>query len=97
MRTIYEVIKRPIISEKSTVLADALRTYAFEVNSKANKQEIRNAVRKLFKVDVEDVRTMVVHGKIKRFGRFVSKRPNWKKALVTVKEGQKIEFFQGNG
>lgn len=95
MRTQYEVIKRPIVSEKSTVQNEMLRTYAFEVAPASNKQEIREAVEKLFKVKVDTVRTMVVHGKYKRTGRFVSKRTNWKKALVTLKEGQKIEFFQG--
>lgn len=95
MRTTFEVIKKPIISEKSTVQNELLNTYAFQVAPKSNKQEIREAVEKLFKVKVESVRTMIVHGKYKRTGRFVSKRTNWKKALVTLKEGQKIEFFQG--
>lgn len=95
MRTQYEVIKRPIVSEKSTVQNEMFRTYAFEVAPTSNKQEIREAVEKLFKVKVDTVRTMVVHGKYKRTGRFIAKRTNWKKALVTLKEGQKIEFFQG--
>jgi large subunit ribosomal protein L23 len=95
MRSFYEVIKRPIISEKSTVLAEMARTYVFEVDSASNKQEVRQAVETLFKVKVEDVRTMIVHGKYKRSGRFMKKKSNWKKALVTLKEGQKIEFFQG--
>lgn len=94
-KTVFEVIKRPIISEKSTAQNELLRTYAFRVSSEANKQQIREAIEKLFKVKVDDVRTMVVHGKYKRSGRFVSKQTNWKKALVTLKEGQKIEFFQG--
>ncbi len=95
MRTTFEVIKKPIISEKSTVQNELLRTYAFQVAPMSNKQEIREAVEMLFKVKVDRVRTMVIHGKYKRAGRFVSKRANWKKALVTLKEGQKIEFFQG--
>ena len=95
MRTPFEVIKKPIISEKSTVQNEMFRTYAFKVAPSANKQEIREAVETIFKVKVDDVRTMMVHGKYKRAGRFVSKRTNWKKALVTLKEGQKIEFFQG--
>lgn len=94
-KTMFEVIKRPIISEKGTTLNEMFRTYAFEVAPSSNKQEIREAVEKIFKVKVDQVRTMVVHGKYKRSGRFVSKRSNWKKALVTLKEGQKIEFFQG--
>ncbi|MBI3542504.1 MAG: 50S ribosomal protein L23 [Deltaproteobacteria bacterium] len=95
MKSVFEVITRPIISEKSTVQNELLRTYAFQVAPAANKQEIREAIEGLFKVKVEKVRTMLVHGKYKRSGRFVSKRNNWKKALVTLKEGQKIEFFQG--
>lgn len=94
MRSVYEVIKRPIISEKSTALAEVAGKYAFEVATQANKQEIRDAVQRLFNVKVREVRTMVVHGKVKRTGRFEGKRPNWKKALVTLAEGQKIEFFQ---
>lgn len=94
MRTLYEVIRRPIVSEKSTALAEVAGCYAFEVAVKANKQEIKDAVQKLFQVEVSRVRTMIVHGKVKRVGRFETKRANWKKALVTVAEGQKIEFFQ---
>jgi large subunit ribosomal protein L23 len=94
MRSVYDVIRRPIISEKSTALAEVGNRYAFEVASQANKQEIRDAVQQLFKVKVREVRTLVMHGKLKRFGRFQQKKPNWKKALVTLAEGQKIDFFQ---
>lgn len=94
MRTLYEVIKRPIISEKSTALAEIAGKYAFEVAPRANKQEIRDAVERLFNVRVSSVRTMVMHGKKKRVGRFETKRANWKKAFVTLAEGQKIDFFQ---
>jgi len=94
MRTIYEVIRRPIISEKSTALAEVANRYAFEVAMQANKQEIRDAVSRLFKVDVKAVRTMVMHGKVKRTAKGMIKRANWKKALVTLADGQKIEFFQ---
>jgi large subunit ribosomal protein L23 len=94
MRSVYDVIKRPIISEKSTALAEVGGRYAFEVDSKANKQEIRDAVQRLFNVKVRAVHTLVMHGKVKRVGRFEVKRANWKKALVTLGEGQKIEFFQ---
>ena len=95
MKNFYEVVKRPIISEKSTAQNELLKTYAFEVALASNKQEIRQAIEKLFKVKVDGVRTMVMHGKYKRAGRFISKQANWKKALITLKEGQKIEFFQG--
>jgi large subunit ribosomal protein L23 len=94
MRSVYDVIKRPIISEKSTALAEVGNRYAFEVATQANKQEIRDAVQRLFNVKVREVRTLVMHGKLKRTGRFQQKRPNWKKALVTLAEGQKIDFFQ---
>jgi len=94
MRTLTEVIRRPIISEKSTAHAEVAGRYAFEVSVKANKQEIKDAVQALFNVKVCDVRTMIVHGKVKRVGRFETKKSNWKKALVTLAEGQKIDFFQ---
>ena len=94
MRSVYDVIRRPIISEKSTALAEVGNRYAFEVATQANKQEIREAVQRLFSVKVLKVHTLVMHGKVKRVGRFETKRPNWKKALVTLAEGQKIDFFQ---
>jgi large subunit ribosomal protein L23 len=94
MRSVYDVIRRPIISEKSTALAEVGNRYAFEVATQANKQEIRDAVQRLFSVKVLKVHTMNMHGKVKRVGRFETKRPNWKKALVTLAEGQKIDFFQ---
>lgn len=94
MRSVYEVIRRPIISEKSMALAEVGNRYVFEVASQANKQEISSAVKQLFGVNVTRVRTMVVHGKVKRVGRFETKRSNWKKAVVTLAEGQKIEFFE---
>lgn len=94
MRTVYEVIKRPIISEKSTALAEVAGKYAFEVAVQANKHEIKDAVQRLFNVKVSAVRTLVMHGKVKRVGRFETKRSNWKKAFVTLAEGQKIDFFQ---
>jgi large subunit ribosomal protein L23 len=93
MKSVYDVVKRPIISEKSTALAEVGNRYAFEVAPSANKQEIRDAVQRLFNVKVREVRTMVMHGKVKRVGRFETKRSNWKKAIVTVGEGQKIDFF----
>ncbi|MGK5082806.1 50S ribosomal protein L23 [Bdellovibrionota bacterium FG-1] len=94
MRNVYDVIQRPIISEKSTALAEVGNRYAFQVATQANKQEIRDAVQRLFNVKVRKVHTMLVHGKVKRVGRFETKRPNWKKAFVTLAEGQKIDFFQ---
>ena len=94
MNRIYEVIRRPVVSEKSTALAEVAGRYVFEVDLDANKHEIRDAVQKLFKVDVRKVNTAIAHGKYKRFGRTYSKRPNWKKAIVTLEPGQKIPFFE---
>jgi len=94
MRSVYDVIKRPIISEKSTALAEVGNRYVFEVAPQANKQEIKDAVQQLFSVKVNAVHTMIMHGKMKRVGKFETKRANWKKALVTLAEGQKIDFFQ---
>jgi large subunit ribosomal protein L23 len=94
MRTIYDVIKRPLISEKSAALAELGGKYSFEVIREANKNEIRDAVQKIFNVKVREVRTLILHGKTKRVGRFEVKRPNWKKAIVTLAAGQKIEFHQ---
>ena len=94
MKSIYDVIKRPVISEKSTALAEVAGRYVFEVAPLASKPVIRDAVQKLFGVKVTEVRTMVMHGKIKRRGKFEVKKTNWKKAIVTLQEGQKIEFFE---
>ncbi|MGE0614095.1 MAG: 50S ribosomal protein L23 [Bacteriovoracia bacterium] len=93
MRTIYEVIQKPVISEKSTALAEVGNRYVFRVATAANKHEIKDAVQKLFKVRVRRVHTMTMHGKAKMVGRFATKRSNWKKAIVTLDEGQKIDFF----
>lgn len=94
MRTVCNVIKRPVISEKSTALAELAGKYVFEVAKEVNKNEIRDAVQQLFKVKVRKVQTLMMHGKVKRVGRFEVKKSNWKKAIVTLVEGQKIEFFQ---
>ena len=94
MKNAYEVIKRPVISEKSTALSEVGGRYVFEVAPQANKDQIRDAVEKLFKVDVTAVRTMMVHGKMKRRTKSMVKKTNWKKAIVTLREGQKIELFQ---
>lgn len=108
MRTAEHIIIRPLLTEKTNRLKETGGSgveavdpesvspqVAFEVAADANKIEIRNAVQKLWKVDVVDVRTMVVQGKLKRVGRFQGKRSNWKKAVVTLAPGQNIEFFEG--
>ena len=75
-------------------MSELARQYSFEVAVQANKEEIKDAIQRLFTVKVSRVRTMTMHGKMKRVGRFETKRSNWKKALVTLVEGQKIDFFQ---
>lgn len=91
---IFSVIKKPIISEKSTALAEVANRYVFKVDQSASKTEIKQAIEQLFKVKVKAVNTMLMHGKNKRVGRFEVKRSNWKKAIITLQAGQKIELFQ---
>jgi large subunit ribosomal protein L23 len=108
MREPQTIIKRPLLTEKSARLRetggggkraaegeDYAQQVVFEVARDANKIEIRHAVQSLFKVSVTDVRTLVVRGKLKRIGRFSGRRPAWKKAFVTLKPGDNIEFFEG--
>ncbi len=93
---IQEVIRRPLITEKSTLLKDEHNTFAFEVDTRANKIDVKRAVEAQFKVKVADVRVSSVHGKVRRQGRHVGRRPDWKKAYVRLAEGEKtIEFFEG--
>jgi len=94
MRDPRKVIKRPIITERSTILQGRGNQYVFEVDRGANKIEIAYAVKKLFDVTVREVRTLNVKGKPKRLGAFAGRRPGWKKAIVTLKEGDYIEVFE---
>lgn len=91
---IYDVIQKPLISEKTQVEKESKGIVAFQVHRDANKLEIKNAVEALFKVEVADVNTVNVAGKMKRFGRHYGKRSNWKKAYVTLKEGSSVDFFE---
>ncbi len=95
MKEAYHIIRRPLITEKSTQQKEAGRQYVFEVDRDANKIEIQSAVERLFKVKVLQVRTSNVLGKVKRLGRRYGKRADWKKAIVTLKEGDRIDFFEG--
>ena len=89
-----QVIRRPIIlTEKANLLREKRNQVVFEVTRDANKIQIKDAVQKLFKVTVTDVNTMVMRGKDRRMGRGYSKTQNWKKAIVTLKEGDSIDFF----
>ena len=93
---IEDVIRRPLITEKSTELRDERNIVAFVVHRDANKIEVKKAVESRFGVKVAEVRVANVHGKVRRRGRFVGKRPDWKKAYVRLAEGEKpIEFFEG--
>jgi large subunit ribosomal protein L23 len=95
MRNIHQVIVRPLITEKSTDQLDRQHAYTFVVDRNANKIEICQAVETLFKVKVKDVRTMQYRGKERRVGRHVGRRAAWKKAVVTLREGDTIEIFEG--
>ena len=90
-KNIYSVIRRPIISEKSITLRENLNQVTFEVDRGANKLEIHQAVEALLEAKVSSVNTMIVRGKAKRMGRFSGRRSNWKKAIVTLIEGETIE------
>jgi len=91
---IYEVLRRPLITEKATLLQQENK-YAFEVAGKATKCQIKEAVEKAFKVKVVKVNVMTVSGKTRRMGRREIKTSSWKKALVTLETGNKIAFFEG--
>jgi large subunit ribosomal protein L23 len=95
MKEVQKIIRRPLVTEKSTRQKEEGRQYAFEVDPDANKIEIQHAVEHLFKVKVLQVRTSNALGKLKRVGRKFGKRPDWKKAIVTLKEGDRIDFFEG--
>jgi large subunit ribosomal protein L23 len=95
MKEPQKIIRRPLVTEKSTQQKEANNQYVFEVRRDANKIEIQSAIENLFKVKVTQVRTTNVLGKVKRLGRKYGKRPDWKKAIVTLKEGSRIEFFEG--
>jgi large subunit ribosomal protein L23 len=91
-----EIIRRPIITEKTTVIREDGRTLVFQVAREANKIDVRRAVETLFGSKVESVRTSVAHGKVKRQGKYVGRRSDWKKAYVKLREGEKLpEFLQG--
>ena len=95
MKSPYDIIKASLITEKSTILKEKENKYAFLVNSRANKDEIKRAVEEIFKVKVIRVNTSYLRGKIKRVGRHSGKTPDIKKAILTLKEGEKIEIFEG--
>jgi large subunit ribosomal protein L23 len=88
------LIKRPIVTEKTTKLMEQNK-YCFVVDPKANKTQIKHAVEEIFKVKVKAVNTLNLLGKVKRMGRYEGRRPSWKRAIVTLEKGSRIEFFEG--
>jgi large subunit ribosomal protein L23 len=96
MIKITDIIRRPLITEKTTVIREDGRTLVFQVALGANKIDIKRAVEQLFSIKVQSVRTSLAHGKVKRQGRFEGRRSDWKKAYVTLREGEQLpEFLQG--
>jgi large subunit ribosomal protein L23 len=91
----FDIIKRPLDTEKLDRMRDRENKFAFEIDIKANKTEIKQAIEALFKVKVVTIKTAIVRGKFRRIGRNEGRRPNWKKAIVTLKEGDAISLFEG--
>ena len=91
----YGIIMRPLITEKAQTMAAHQNKYAFEVDKRANKMQIKDAVEVAFSVKVKEVNTAVIKGKRRRYGRSLTKQPDWKKAVVTLAPGEKIELFEG--
>lgn len=95
MKNVHQVLIGPMLTEKGTVLKETENKVLFKVAKVANKVEIKNAVEVIFKVKVDRVTTMNVMGKKKRMGKYEGKRPDWKKAIVKLKEGEKLDFLEG--
>jgi len=90
-----EILVKPLITEKVSEISDKFNRYAFVVNLKANKNQVRDAIEKLYDVKVLNVKTSILPGKLKKVGRTVKKTSKTKKAIIQLKDGQKIEFFKG--
>src|SRR4029077_18889497 len=95
MPELHDAIVRPVVTEKSSAAYGARKEYAFRVHSDATKPQIKAAIETLFKVSVTGVRTMIMRAKRRTYGRYAGRRPSWKKAIVTLKEGDAIEVFEG--
>lgn len=91
----YDIIIRPVVTEKTSIQKEDYNQVSFEVDRRANRVEIRRAIEQIFNVRVDDVKTMQVKGKVKRRGRIVGKRKDWKKAIVKLMPGERIDFFEG--
>ena len=92
---VYQIIKKPHITERTNVLKSQENKYVFVVDMRANKSEIKKAVEELFKVSVTKVNTMIMHGKKRRMGKHEGMRSDWKKAIVKLMPGERIDFFEG--
>jgi large subunit ribosomal protein L23 len=95
VKTAREIVLRPLLTEKGNQLKSASNQYLFQVDKAANKIQIKKAVEEIWNVRVTDVRTICIRGKKKRMGRFEGRRPDWKKAVVTLRQGETIELFEG--
>ncbi len=95
MKSIYTVIKRPLFTEKGAMLKEGENKVLVEVAIGANKLDIKKAVEKIFKVKVEKVATVTTEGKWKKYGKSIGKRPDRKKAIITLKKGEKLDFIEG--
>ncbi len=95
MNTVYTVIKKPLFTEKGSALKESENKLLVEVGMDSNKLEIKKAIEEIFKVKVEKVATIKTHGKWKRYGKSIGKRSNRKKALITLKKGEKLDFIEG--
>jgi large subunit ribosomal protein L23 len=91
----HDIVKRPLITEKTSIQKEVNNQITFEVDRRANRVEIKKAIENIFNVNVVGVRTMQVKGKTKQRGRIVGKRRDWKKAIVTLMPGERIDFFEG--
>jgi large subunit ribosomal protein L23 len=95
MKNVYDVIRRPLFTEKGSNLKESENKILIEVAMDSNKIEIKKAVEELFKVKVDKIATIKAHGKMKRYGKFTGKTSERKKALITLKEGEKLDFIEG--
>lgn len=95
MEKLYSIIRKPLFTEKGTNLKESMNKILVEVDGEANKLQIKKAIEELFKVKVDKVSTITVHGKWKRYGKFLGKRSDRKKALITLKKGEKLDFIEG--
>ncbi len=95
MRNLYTIIKKPLFTEKGSFLKESQNKILVEVSSDANKLDIKKAIEEIFKVKVDKVTTINVQGKWKKYGRFLGKRPDKKKAVITLRKGEKLDFIEG--